>query len=73
MSPQLRVVDLHCEVQRRRALESVDRVDIAVIVREDVLEHVGVAERRAVVIPNCQILPMGDMGEHILTRSEGLE
>ena len=39
---QLWVLNLHGEVQRCRALYAVDRVHVALLMREDVLEHVGV-------------------------------
>ena len=41
-------------MERRRALEAVHGVDVAVLVREDVLEHVGAAVGHAACMRICR-------------------
>ena len=54
--PGVPVVYAHREVQGGRLLEAVDRVDVAFVVREDVLEH-GQGDVRRAEADRGQMIP----------------
>ena len=67
-SPLFRVLDLHGQMQRGGTFYAVDRVDVALVVREDVLEHVGATQRGAIGAVSPPYPPQ-DQEEYIRTRS----